>query len=116
MKKLFMMLLAGTLLSASVNAQEKKVEAAKPAVKKEAKAPKAATPATPATPAQAATPAAAPAKKGEGKHVKADGTPDKRFKENKEAGAKPEVHMKKDGTPDKRFKENKDAKAPVKKG
>lgn len=31
--------------------------------------------------------------------VKKDGTPDKRFKENK--------HTKKDGTPDKRFKENK---------
>ena len=36
-------------------------------------------------------------------HLKKDGTPDKRFKENK---AKP-VHLKKDGTPDKRFKENK---------
>lgn len=31
--------------------------------------------------------------------VKKDGTPDKRFKENKK--------LKKDGTPDKRFKENK---------
>jgi len=37
--------------------------------------------------------------------VKKDGTPDKRFKENKEA--KPKVPVKKDGTPDKRFKENK---------
>ena len=32
-------------------------------------------------------------------HVKKDGTPDKRYKENK--------HVKKDGTPDKRYKENK---------
>lgn len=38
-------------------------------------------------------------------HIKADGTPDKRYKENKV----PEktVHLKKDGTPDKRYKENK---------
>jgi hypothetical protein len=41
-------------------------------------------------------------------HMKKDGTPDKRFKENKE-GAAPK-HMKKDGTPDKRFKENKEPK------
>lgn len=32
-------------------------------------------------------------------HVKKDGTPDKRYKENKT--------LKKDGTPDKRYKENK---------
>ncbi|MFT4062039.1 MAG: hypothetical protein QM642_06750 [Edaphocola sp.] len=32
-------------------------------------------------------------------HVKKDGTPDKRFKDNKK--------LKKDGTPDKRFKANK---------
>ena len=40
-------------------------------------------------------------------HLKKDGTPDKRYKENK---AKP-VHLKKNGTPDKRYKENK--KPPV---
>jgi hypothetical protein len=40
-------------------------------------------------------------------HLKKDGTPDKRYKENK---AKP-VHTKKDGTPDKRFKENKTKKS-----
>ncbi len=40
-------------------------------------------------------------------HAKKDGTPDKRYKENK---AKP-VHTKKDGTPDKRFKENKTKKS-----
>jgi len=41
--------------------------------------------------------------------VKKDGTPDKRYKENKEpkAAAGP---TKKDGTPDKRYKANKEAK------
>ncbi len=37
--------------------------------------------------------------------LKADGTPDKRYKENKTANAA--VPLKKDGTPDKRFKANK---------
>lgn len=36
--------------------------------------------------------------------LKKDGTPDKRYKENKQL-----VHVKKDGTADKRFKENKAA-------
>ncbi len=36
--------------------------------------------------------------------VKKDGTPDKRYKENK---VQPAVKTKKDGTPDKRYKENK---------
>lgn len=36
--------------------------------------------------------------------LKKDGTPDKRYKENKQL-----VHAKKDGTPDKRFRENKAA-------
>lgn len=49
-----------------------------------------------------------PAKVAPGQHLKKDGTPDKRFKENKE-GAAPK-HLKKDGTPDKRFKENKEPK------
>jgi hypothetical protein len=49
----------------------------------------------------------APAKKTEGgQKLKKDGTPDMRYKENKEA-AKPAAHTKKDGTPDKRYKENK---------
>lgn len=39
-----------------------------------------------------------------GQHLKKDGTPDKRFKENKGTPAK---HLKKDGTPDMRYKENK---------
>ncbi len=54
--------------------------------------------------AKAAKEAKAPAKKEEAKApLKKDGTPDKRFKENKEAKGP----LKKDGTPDKRFKENK---------
>jgi len=40
------------------------------------------------------------------KHVKADGTADKRYKENK-VTAKAAGPMKKDGTPDKRYKANK---------
>ena len=48
-----------------------------------------------------AAPAAATAQPA-AEHSKKDGTPDKRYKENK--------HMKKDGTADKRFKENKDKK------
>ncbi len=39
-------------------------------------------------------------------HVKADGTPDKRYKENKTT-AKAAGPMKKDGTPDMRYKANK---------
>ena len=59
----------------------------------------------------------APAKKeatgGEAKtsKTKKDGTPDMRFKENKEKKeAKPAGPTKKDGMPDKRYKANKDAK------
>lgn len=44
--------------------------------------------------------------KHEGDHLKKDGTPDKRFKENK--GAKKAAGpLKKDGTPDMRYKANK---------
>lgn len=46
----------------------------------------------------------------DGQKLKKDGTPDKRFKENKEGQA--EGPKKKDGTPDKRFKENKDGSKP----
>ena len=65
-----------------------------------AKKPKATKAATTTTPA--ATPAAGP--------KKADGTPDMRYKANKDAAKTPPQHLKKDGTPDKRFKENKPAK------
>lgn len=50
--------------------------------------------------AQKKTVAIAP---GSTTHLKANGTPDKRFKENKVTT----THLKKNGTPDKRFKENK---------
>lgn len=53
-----------------------------------------------------------PAKTSTTQHVKKDGTPDKRYKENKTAPATTQ-HLKKDGTPDKRYKEN---KTPAKKG
>jgi hypothetical protein len=60
---------------------------------------------TPAAPAKTKTektakPAAAPTKK--------DGTPDMRYKANKDAAKTPAQHTKKDGTPDMRYKENKD--------
>jgi hypothetical protein len=60
---------------------------------------------TPAAPAKTKTektakPAAGPTKK--------DGTPDMRYKANKDASKTPAQHTKKDGTPDMRYKENKD--------
>ena len=55
--------------------------------------------------AQTTTPAKTPAT---ATHTKKDGTPDKRFKENKTAATPAATtHVKKDGTPDKRYKENK---------
>ena len=45
-----------------------------------------------------------------GQKLKKDGTPDMRYKENKEA-AKPAGPTKKDGTPDMRHKANKEAAA-----
>ena len=68
-----------------------------------AKKPKATKAAT-TTPAAAATPAAGP--------KKADGTPDMRYKANKDAAKTPPQHLKKDGTLDKRYKENKPAAKP----
>ncbi|HQS54409.1 MAG: hypothetical protein B7Y15_01900 [Bacteroidetes bacterium 24-39-8] len=47
--------------------------------------------------------------------TKKDGTPDMRYKENKE-GAKAAGPTKKDGTPDMRYKENKAPATPKKKG
>ena len=52
-----------------------------------------------------------------GQHLKKDGTPDRRFKENKATYSVPATpwystpsnsgtHLKKDGTPDRRYKEN----------
>jgi hypothetical protein len=68
-----------------------------------AKATTATTPAkttTATTPAKTASTTAGPLKK--------DGTPDMRYKANKDAG-KPAGPLKKDGTPDMRYKANKDA-------
>ncbi|MCF8450058.1 MAG: hypothetical protein K9G49_09340 [Taibaiella sp.] len=47
----------------------------------------------------------------ESARLKKDGTPDKRFKENKNTPEAPAGPTKKDGTPDKRYKANKDAAA-----
>jgi len=80
---------------------------------KTAKAPKTTGPATSAAPAPTAKPATtsapkpAPAAAGP---TKKDGTPDMRYKANKDAAKTPPVHLKADGTPDKRYKENKPKK------
>ncbi len=88
-------MLGVALIATTSFAQPKKTEKAKAAVpaKKEVAAAK------PAATKPAPAPAAAP-------KMKADGTPDKRFKENK--ATKPAAGpLKKDGTPDMRYKANK---------
>jgi hypothetical protein len=70
--------------------------------------------------AKAAEPAKAKVvemKKATGAKLKADGTPDMRYKENQgKAKAKPTGPTKADGTPDMRYKANQNgAKAPAKK-
>ncbi|WP_343703830.1 hypothetical protein [Chitinophaga sp.] len=82
MKKLLTIILALAMSATGVIAQQK---AAAPAQQQ------------PAT-------ATAPQKTANAKHLKKDGTPDKRYKENKKASAP----KKKDGTPDMRYKENKE--------
>jgi len=63
---------------------------------------KSATTASSATSAKPTTTSAGP--------TKANGTPDMRYKTNKEAAKNPQpAHVKKDGTPDMRYKENKKA-------
>lgn len=74
MRKLMFALVALLGLTFGVNAQDKSKKTPPPPPPKEAKAP-----------------------------LKKDGTPDKRFKENKKAKGP----LKKDGTLDKRYKENK---------
>ena len=99
MKKIILALMATCLLSVASFAQTKEKKATgtqKPATT------------TTATPKKETKAAATTTKK--------DGTPDMRYKENKEAAKaqKTAGPTKKDGTPDKRFKENKapkDAKA-----
>jgi hypothetical protein len=97
MKK-FMTFLAALALSTGLSfAQDTKAKTTKAPEKKEA------------------TQAPAKAKESDGKgeavsgtHLKKDGTPDKRYKENK--NPKPAAGpTKKDGTPDMRYKSNKDA-------
>jgi preprotein translocase subunit SecG len=75
--------------------------AEKAAVKTNAK-----TPEKPAVKTDKTTPAKPEVKPASSAQTKKDGTPDKRFKQNKEA-AKPAVPTKKDGTPDMRYKVNK---------
>ncbi|MDE3144879.1 MAG: hypothetical protein KGL19_12030 [Bacteroidota bacterium] len=93
MKKIFTLLTAFSCMAILTFAQEKKDNKTKAPAKKES-----------VKPVEKAKPAATA--KPEEKHLKKDGTPDKRFKENK--GKEEEKHLKKDGTPDKRFKENKE--------
>ncbi len=96
MKKIFLAFTAMICLATASFAQDKKADKAKaPAAAKK----------TEATATPAAKPAAAPAATGK---LKADGTPDKRFKENK-AAAPAAGPLKKDGTPDMRYKANKEA-------
>ena len=98
MKKIFLALAAMVCLTTASFAQDKKADKAKASTAKPAAAKK----------TDAAKPAAAVAP------TKKDGTPDMRYKANKDA-AKAAGPLKKDGTPDMRYKANKDA-ASKKKG
>lgn len=101
MKKLLMAFLAIAVFSTASFAQttpkknDKAATVAKtPVVKKETK--------ETAKETAKATPATSTAS-----HLKKDGSPDKRYKENKGLANSTAKHVKKDGTPDKRYKENK---------
>jgi hypothetical protein len=92
MKKIFCILLSLMVLGTASFAQKKETKA-----KQESKTEKAIT----------KDDKAAPSRK-----MKKDGTPDMRYKENKDAAKaeqKPAGKMKKDGTADMRYKENKEA-------
>lgn len=80
MKKLLTFILALVMTATGVIAQQKATAQQQPAT------------------------ATAQKKTANAKHLKKDGTPDKRYKENKKASAP----KKKDGTPDMRYKENKE--------
>lgn len=88
------LILAIAVIIWSAGASFAQTTPAKPAQEKTKTAKKATKETQAATATAPATTAAASAKP-----LKKDGTPDKRYKENK--------HVKKDGTADKRFKENK---------
>jgi hypothetical protein len=120
MKKAFSLLMAAMFVFAtSLSAQtpaapakkevKKEMKKADKEMKKGEKMGKNMTPPPPPPPGKVKKDAKAPvAAQAPAQHLKKDGTPDKRFKENKVAPAP--KHLKKDGTPDKRFKENKDKK------
>jgi len=120
MKKAFSLLMAAMFVFAtSLSAQtpaapakkevKKEMKKADKEMKKGEKMGKNMTPPPPPPPVKVKKDAKAPvAAQAPAQHLKKDGTPDKRFKENKVAPAP--KHLKKDGTPDKRFKENKDKK------
>lgn len=111
MKKIILASFAALFMAATASAQTTKESAAKGKTvqAQQATAPKPAqSPANvnatskPSKQVAKPVPAANPDKK-----VKKDGTPDMRYKENKEAEKKPIAPKKKDGTPDMRFKDNK---------
>ena len=111
MKKLLMAftMVLGFAVAASAQTAVKKTETKTVAVKPVA-APAKVVAMDKAKPATAATKTAPAANSAKG--VKADGTPDMRFKENKAAKATPVTGPKKaDGTPDLRYKENQKPKA-----
>lgn len=97
MKKIIAFFLALSCLAIVTFAQVTKDTKPKTTVKK--------VPVKPVTKAKTVTPVSKVQSK---EHLKKDGTPDKRFKENKEpkTAAGP---LKKDGTPDMRYKSNKEA-------
>jgi hypothetical protein len=95
MKKLFLIASLFMTLTGMTYAQTTAPKKAKDAKTTTAAVKPAAT--TTAKPATAAGP------------TKKDGTPDMRYKANKDAAKTPPQHLKKDGTPDMRYKENKEA-------
>jgi len=106
MKKLLLSFVLVTGLLTASFAQTAPATASKKETKTTQPAPAHAA-ATSPSPAPAHTAAASPAPaKAATAPVKRDGTPDMRYKTNKENAA-PVTHTKKDGTPDKRYTENK---------
>lgn len=96
MKKLIFILMAFIVIGNASFAQDKKMDKAKPASEKAAHKEK-----------KEQAKKDGEAKDHKAGHMKKDGTPDMRYKENKKPKAA--GPMKKDGTPDMRHKANKDA-------
>ena len=108
MKKLFLAftMMLGFAIAASAQTAVKKTETKTVAVKPVA-APAKVVAMDKTTAKPAATKAAVkPAASATAKPVKADGTPDMRFKENQKNAAPAAGPKKADGTPDMRYKEN----------